>query len=127
MIDIRKRKSHVPNLVFWDIFITRGDSGYIDFDLTNEDGSPIDLENAVVRCQVREAPNDGVLLFDGIVEIDGTKATWHIVPENTKTAPHDDYYWDVQVEYANGDVFTFVPYSYFKIMPEVTKRAEGGD
>ena len=123
MIVVKKRKVRDPNLECWDIYLTRGDSGYIDFDLVDEAGNPIVVdENATVRCHVRKAPNGGDLLFDGQIEIVDNKATWHIVPENTKTAELDDYFWDAQIEYPNGDVFTFIPSSYFKLMPEVTER-----
>lgn len=123
MIVVKKRKVRDPNLECWDIYLTRGDSGYIDFDLVDEAGKPIDIgENATVRCHVRKAPNGGDLLFEGQIEIVDNKATWHIVPENTKAAELDNYFWDAQIEYSNGDVFTFIPSSYFKLMPEVTER-----
>ena len=129
MIAVKKRRTKDPNLTCWDIYLTRGDSGYVDFDLINGDGTPIYVdENTTVRCQVRKTPNGGDLLFDGQIEIVDNKATWHILPENTKMAPLDEYFWDAQIEYPNGDVFTFVPSSYFKLMVEVTERdTEGGE
>ena len=123
MIVVKKRKTRDPSLTCCDIYLTRGDSGYIDFDLVDEAGNPIVVdENATVRCHVRKAPNGGDLLFDGQIEIVDNKATWPIVPENTKTAALDEYVWDAQIEFSNGDVFTFVPSSDFKLMPEVTER-----
>lgn len=35
------------------------------------------------------------------------------------------YYWDAQVEYANGDVFTFVEVSRFTLLPEITLLNNG--
>lgn len=123
MIVVKTRKSKDPTLTCWDIYLTRGDSGYIDFDLVDEAGNPIDIgENAIVRCHVRKAPNGGDLLFEGQIEVVDNKATWHIVPDNTKNAELDEYFWDAQLECSNGDVFTFVPVSSFKLMPEVTEK-----
>lgn len=35
------------------------------------------------------------------------------------------YYWDAQVEYTNGDVFTFVEVSRFTLLPEITLLNNG--
>lgn len=127
MIVIKKRRQRDPKLVCWDLYITRGDSGYVDFKLKDESGNPIVLnEYATVRCHVRKAPNGGELLFDGTIEVQEGIPVWHILPENTKTAPLDDYVWDAQLEFTNGDVFTFVPDSLFRLLPEVTEK-EGGE
>lgn len=60
MIVVKKRKVRDPNLDCWDIYLTRGDSGYIDFDLKDEAGNPIVVdENATVRCHVMQSNNYG--------------------------------------------------------------------
>ena len=35
-----------------------------------------------------------------------------------------DYYWDAQVEFSNGDIFSFIPVSKFKLISEVTMGEE---
>lgn len=104
------------------ISITRGDSAYISFSLSDLEGNPLVLEDGDrVRCQVRMRPIDGELLFDGVItEAPNGEMIWHIYPEDTASLDVGDYYWDAQVEYSNGDIFTFVDVSDFTILPEVT-------
>lgn len=104
------------------ISITRGDSAYISFALTNADGNPIDLSTEdKVRCQVRKEPVTGELLFDGeITQSDEEGVIWHIRPEDTAELEVGEYFWDAQIEYADGDIFTFVDVSAFNVLPEVT-------
>ena len=122
MIYIKERKEKINGVtyVYEDIYLTRGDSAYLDFPLTDKDGNPIVLgDGDHLRCQVRKEPNGGEVLFEGIIE-EGETYTWHIVPSDTKDAPLDTYVWDAQVEYSNGDIFTFVNVSNFTILKEVT-------
>lgn len=105
------------------ISLTRGDSAYINFTLTNDDGEPITLTGGDhIRCQVRTEPVVGQLLFEGLVNYStaNNTITWHIRPQDTATAEIGTYYWDAQIEYANGDVYTFVDVSEFTLLPEVT-------
>lgn len=106
------------------ISLTRGDSAYITLVINqkvdNED-VPYELNDGdVVRCQVRNRPNDGELLFAGQIDIVRDEIIWHIRPEDTKDAEVTEYYWDAQVETANGDIFTFISSSIFKLTDEVT-------
>ena len=106
-----------------NIAITRGDSAYIQFNITDMSGNPITLtENDIVRSQVRKKPNDGDLIIDGDIIRNNLENTiiWHIRPEDTKDCEVGNYYWDAQVEYPNGDIFTFVPVSKFRLLSEVT-------
>lgn len=49
-----------------NISITRGDSAYITIDIFDGSGNAIiPGDGDVVRCQVRDAVNDGNLLFEG--------------------------------------------------------------
>ena len=111
MIEIRK----------YDISITRGDAAYITFDLRTANGQTAVLtQYDIVRCQVRDRKVDGELMFEGQVERDGNQFIWHIRPENTAGLEFGEYYWDAQVEYINGDIFTFIPVSRFVVLPEIT-------
>ena len=112
-----------------NISITRGDSAYIQFNINDMSGNPITLQSTdIVRSQVRKKPNDGELIFDGEIIRNDDEGTiiWHIKPENTKDEDVGNYYWDAQVEFPNGDIFTFIPVSKFRLMPEVTLDKENG-
>ena len=102
------------------ISITRGDSAYILFALTDADGNPIELSGQdKVRCQVRKEPTTGELLFEGEIIQNDDGIVWHIRPEDT-VALEGEYYWDAQIEYGDGDIYTFVDVSAFNVLPEVT-------
>ena len=124
MISIKKRRDRELGFAYYDVYITRGDSGYISFDLVDKYGNSLNLTNGeVVRYSVKEEPN-GAYLFSGIADIEDGCAIWHILPENTKNAISDLYYWDAQIELANGDIFTFIPVSKFNILPEITEKGD---
>lgn len=133
MIEVKKRKtSTVPVMTCFDVYVTRGDSAYLNINLNDGSGQPLILgEGDVVRCQVRNIPNTGTLLFEGhLVKNEGSSYTWQIRPEDTKDAPGDNYVWDAEVEYTTGEIFTFIPSeSKFVILPEVTydDPEEGGE
>ena len=109
-----------------DISITRADSAYLNFDITDINGNfvAVDGTDAIVKVQVRkQAADDGDLVFNGtIIYNDDKTATWHIVPSDTDGLPYATYYYDAEVEYSNGDTFTFIPFSKFTITSESTKR-----
>lgn len=108
------------------ISLTRGDSAYINFTLTGDDGQPVVLNQSdKVRCQVRDKTVSGKLIFEGSITVSGSQIVWHIRPEDTMNAEIGTYYWDAQVEYANGDVFTFVEVSRFTLLPEITLLNNG--
>lgn len=113
-----------------NISITRGDSAYITIDIFDGSGNAIiPGDGDVVRCQVRDAVNDGNLLFEGEIiknvvtqdEEETVQIIWHIKPQDTRNADMTkSYVYDVQIEFSNGDVFTFIQAASFEIMDEVT-------
>lgn len=113
------------------IYITRGDSAYITVDIYDGSGNLIVPEDGDhVRCQVRDEVNDGTLLFEGTVlenpvtDDDGTEhmqIIWYIRPQDTRNADMTkSYVYDMQIEFENGDVFTFIQAARFNILDEVT-------
>lgn len=106
-----------------NIWITRGDSGLIRVDVTDKEDKPIDLpEGSKVRIQVREAPDGGSLLFEGDVYAEDDHYIWHVHPEDTEGHPSATYVYDAQVEYPDGDVFTFIELHKFTTVPESTEK-----
>jgi len=115
MLEIKKKGKQ------FNVSLTRGDTAYIAINLVDESGAVIVLgDGDSVRCQVREAPNGGTLLFTGVIEI-SDEIIWHIRPEDTANADPKEYHWDCEVVFSNGDVFTFIPDSVFTILDEVTE------
>lgn len=113
-------------IVNTSIFLTRADSAYITLEIVQGNGEVYTLQDGdVVRVHVRTAPNTGELLFEGKVEVDADyNLVWHIYPEDTKDLEVKTYYYDAQIELANGDVFTFIPASKFKLTDEVTMKED---
>lgn len=107
-----------------NISLTRGDSAYITLTINTDNGT-YSLQNGdEVRVQVRDVPNTGELLFEGIVEQAEDGVIWHILPEQTSDLDVKTYYWDAQLQTSNGDIFTFIPASAFKLLDEVTMPNE---
>lgn len=103
------------------IFLTRGDSAYITIDIKDASGDSYILNDGdVIKVQVRTAPNNGELLFQGTIEEINGEHVWHILPIDTFHAEVTTYWYDAQICLANGDVFTFIPASKFKLLDEVT-------
>lgn len=105
------------------ISITRGDSAYITLKINSGTGNAYTPQSGdIIRIQVRPGVNTDELLFAAKdLEIQGSDINWWIKPDDTRNAdPYTEYYWDAQIELSNGDVFTFIPASRFKILDEVT-------
>ena len=102
------------------ISLTRGDSAYITLTIETNNGTYALEDGDKVRVQVRDVPNTGDLMFDGEVEVLNGEIIWHIYPEQTSWLEVKTYYWDAQLETSNGDVFTFIPASPFKLLDEVS-------
>lgn len=103
------------------IALTRGDSAYITLIIEDKDGNPYEVqEEDIIRCQVRDRVNDGELLFEGLIEKVRDEYIWHIRPEDTVGKEVKTYFWDAQIELPNGDIFTFIPPSVFRLLDEVT-------
>ena len=119
------------------ILITRGDAAYIEFNIVDDSNQKYVFdENAIIHTQVRTLENDDMnmgLVFEATAETetdenDVVHYLWHIVPENTLRARTDvDCVWDAQIEFPDGDTYTFIESSKFKIRPEVTLRKPAGD
>ena len=127
MLKITKNREHKT---MTNIYLTRGDSAYIALTVTDGSDNPIELgPNDHIKCQVRRAPNTGDLLFQGDIirrpayGDEPEKFIWWIHPSDTSDVDLEEqkeFYWDAQVEFANSDVFSFIPVSDFVLLSEVS-------
>ena len=109
------------DIVHWDVRLTKGDSAYIKIELTDlQDREIMPREGDVIRVQIRT--KQGQLMYSGEAECDGERILWHLAPGDTKDLIVAEYIWDMElVTFDGGDVFTFVPESFFELLGEVTK------
>lgn len=125
--EVIERSAEKGKIKHINIYLTRADSAYLDLEITDNDDNPVLLgDGDLVKIQVRESEaDDAKLVFEGtiIYNGDGT-ATWRIYPSDTAGKDITDYVWDAEVEYSNGDTFTFIPLSVFGLLPESTRREE---
>ena len=108
------------------ISLTRGDSAVVEFFIPDITGKPAEItQEDTVTCQVRSTPNStGELVFAGRVTYSAEKNSiiWRIIPSDTSNLDPGTYYWDAEIDYANGDIYTFVGISKFIVLPEVTLK-----
>lgn len=106
-----------------EIHLTRGDTAYIEI--------PLEIINPDNTTVPYIMANEDVLIFS--VKTDTDKATeycfqiintgsniFHIKPEHTCDCEYGKYKYDVQLTRVNGDVFTVVEPTCFKLTQEVT-------
>lgn len=101
-----------------NIKLTRGDSASIGVDLTNPDGSAYELQSGdILMFTVKY----NCITEDIIIQKDiSSNATINILPSDTNGLLYGNYYYDVQLTKANGDVNTVIPPRDFIIDKEVT-------
>lgn len=96
-----------------DIYLTRGDTAYIGLNLTGFDGT---LEDTLTMS-VKKSVSDIDYTFQIIVPFG---SDIKILPEHTRELEYGKYFYDIQLDMANGDVFTIVAPSKFVVTEEVT-------
>lgn len=101
-----------------NIKLTRGDSASIGVDLKNPDGSAYVLQSGdVLMFTVKY----NCITEDIIIQKDiSLNAMINILPSDTNNLLYGNYYYDVQLTKANGEVNTVIPPRDFIIDKEVT-------
>lgn len=102
------------------IELTRGDTAYLDINLTQsiKSGSEESYEigeHDVIRFTARKNYVSEIAL-QKVLE---GKSVIHILPEDTRALDFGDYVYDIEITLENGDVFTIVS-SKLKLGNEVT-------
>lgn len=101
------------------IHLTRGDTAYLAVEIKNEvlDEEYVLDANDELTMTVKKHIEDETYCFQKTLK---GKNIFKIEPEDTKDLEYGSYYYDVQVTTKNGEVYTIVTPSKFKIMKEVT-------
>lgn len=101
------------------ITLTRGDTMRLDVSISDRNGNAYTpVEGDTITFGLSKSIDDEPLL---LVDIPYDTMVLHIKPEDTKSLDYGTYYYDMQIQLANGDVYTFITYSEFKLTGEVVR------
>lgn len=102
-----------------EILMTRGDTLKVNVSIKqgNGVGDYIPLSTDVITFGVKKSVNDTEFIIRKNIPYD--TMLLYIAPEDTKNLEYGSYVYDMQIEFANGDVYTFIPESKFVITGEV--------
>ncbi|WP_317316525.1 hypothetical protein [Longibaculum muris] len=98
------------------ISLTRGDTALLNVEIVNNEGEIYELEDGDI-CEFtlkKYTSSDNVLIKKEVVS-----GEIKISPDDTKNLDYGQYFYDVQVTMANGDVATVIPPTAFNILEEV--------
>lgn len=100
------------------IELTRGDTARLSVDVTDDDGELYEVQSHdTLTLSIKKKVKDSEALVSKTI-IGST--TFHIEPKDTSGLPFGKYVYDVQITTAEGDVYTVITPSEFKIAEEVT-------
>ena len=101
-----------------NITLTRGDSASISVALKNPDGTDYNLQSG---DELLFTVKYNCITEDIIIQKDiSTDAIINLIPSDTKDLLYGEYFYDVQLTRANGDVYTVIPPRDFIVAKEVT-------
>ena len=100
------------------IELTRGDTARLSVTVTNDDGEECDIRGTdTLTLSIKKKVKDSEALVTKMII---GSSTFHIEPKDTAGLPFGGYVYDVQMTTAEGDVYTVITPSEFKIAEEVT-------
>lgn len=112
-----------------DIFIIRGDTSSLDFQLT-EDGTPVDITGATVFFTCKPTIADEATDATAVIEVEVApgdltdptqgKTTIPLSASDTDVEPAD-YYYDIQVKKSSGAIVS-IPARKLRISGDITRR-----
>ncbi len=102
-----------------DISLTRGDTARLTVTITNicDDGLYVPSPDDVFKLTVKESVYDSNSVFQ---KVSTGNPIFKIDPIDTKELDFRRYVYDIELETKNGEVYTIVPYSGFRVTKEVT-------
>ena len=96
--------------------LTRGDTLITQVSISNADGTPYEMqEGDSLRFKMTDIPG-GVALI--VKEIPSDTLTLRIDPSDTNVLPFGEYFFDLQLTYANGNVETILAEGQFDVTAE---------
>lgn len=101
-----------------EVKLTRGDTAKLTVNITDDEKQPYSVQNDdVLTLTVKKDVKD----TEGLIEkkITGSD-TFHIEPKDTAELDFGKYKYDVQLNTADGEVYTVIPPTVFEILAEVT-------
>ena len=113
------------------IVLTQGDTLNIPLCFARRQNGkkiPVNLDNAVIRMQVRANAESQPLINKAVTDhydpVNG-KTVLQLSPEDTNI-PVGSYYTDIEIQFIDGQKFTFYPpksasKAYFKVVEQFTK------
>lgn len=106
-----------------EIFIVRGDSGFLQIYMSDrEDNKILFKAGDVLFLTVKSSSRTSKISFQKIVEIQTETdfVSVNIEPNDTKELSFGQYVYDIQLTRSNGDVHTIMMPSKFTIGDEIT-------
>lgn len=101
-----------------NIKLTRGDTAYLTVPIKTALGEDYVVQAGdALTLSVKKKSTDNNYVFQKV--LDGSN-TFHIEPQDTAGIEFGKYKYDIQLNTANGDVYTIIDVSTFTILEEVT-------
>lgn len=100
------------------ISLTRGDTLRTKVIIKLSDGTVYEPVNGdIITFGLKTTINDTECIIEKNIPIDTMEL--HLAPEDTKELPYGAYVYDIQIQFNDGDIYTFIPYTKFNITGEV--------
>ncbi len=100
------------------ISMTRGDTVRVQLSLTEADGSAYEPTGGdSIRCAATAKRGEGPCI---VVDVPTDTLLLELAPEDTKPLAFGEYWYDIQMTRANGDVDTFVARAKLAVTEEVS-------
>lgn len=102
------------------IELTRGDTARLTINLTDDYDQPYEMQPEDMLIFTVKTSTDAT---EKIIEkeLKGTNLL-HLKPEDTANIEYTKYVYDVEIHTADGDVYTVIEKTDFKLREEVTRR-----
>lgn len=98
------------------VSLTRGDSFSTPIELVNDDGTPYEMQDGdSLRFMMTDFPGGAVLIEKAIPS---DTLLLQLDPDDTNALPFGNYFFDIELTYANGKVETVIPEGQFNITAE---------
>ena len=100
-----------------EIKLTRGDTAWLTVTLTDDEKQPYTMQaEDTLTLAVKITTRAKECLLRKVIKGNNV---FHIKPEDTKDLIFGRYVYDVQIDTADGDSYTVIPFTCFEIMDEV--------